>query len=415
MREDTKRRQWRNSKRAPMSIIESTQIAFFQHFGATGENVPLSKMLDDIKRGKWAGQVNRLRAKGRESEKYDETKKKLPAFMLSGTTTGGHKAADVIEHSGLLQIDVDKVGAEQVADLRDRIGEDRHILAAWISPSGDGVKAIMRIPASIAGHKAAFAAAVDYMRESFGLEIDENCSDVGRLCFVSHDPALVLNLDAMPLEVSTVFSAPACPDNSSTILHSTATHYTLHNKAFTEFENLRPIYQRHVARFCSKPQRGHRNRALVEIVSGCFCVVAPEFVLVFAEEFFRQHFDIYQDYGLEKYRSESINLLEGCHASYPSRLSENETASYSELTSEEQRTAFRICHSLSRCESDASLPPPLFALSACELGARSGLRDMETYRILKGFEKCGMIKVERKGTRRELGKPGLATVWRWLL
>lgn len=398
-----------------MSIIESAHIAYFSHFGATGANVPLSEMLDGIKGDAWKGQVKRLRAKGRGTVGYDDDKKKLPAFMLSGTTFGGHKAADVIKHSGLLQIDVDKVGAKHVADLRDRVGEDRHILAAWISPSGDGVKAIMRIPGCVAGHKAAFAAAAEYMREIYAKEIDKACSDVGRLCFVSHDPGLVVNLDAVPLEVSTGFDEPACHDNSSTILHSTATLYTLHNKAFREFENLRPIYKRHVARFCSKPQRGHRNRALVEIVSSCFCVVAPNFVLVFAEEFFHQHFDIYQDYGLEKYRIEAKNLLDGCLASYPSRLSEIERASYLELACEEQRTAFRICHGLSRCESDASLPPPLFALSACELGARSGLRDMEAYRILKGFEKCDMIKIERKGTRRELGKRGLATVWRWML
>jgi len=248
-----------------MNILDSIQIAFFQHFGAVGENVPLSTMLKGIKGNKWQGQVKSLRAKGREAAGYDDAKRKLPAYMLSGTTKGGHKAADVIEHSGLLQIDVDKVGAEHVANLRDRIGDDRHIIAAWISPSGDGVKAIMRIPASVESHKAAFAAAVDYMREAFGVEIDENCSDVSRLCFVSHDPALVENLDAVPLEVAMVPKAAAYPDNSSESLSPES--YVLCNNLLLDFPELKPLYFKLVHGRIGKPQRGERNAAMVEIVA----------------------------------------------------------------------------------------------------------------------------------------------------
>jgi hypothetical protein len=398
-----------------MNILDSIQIAFFQHFGATRENVLLSKMLDDIKGNAWKGQVNRLRAKGREAENYDETKKRLPAYMLSGTTNGGHKAADVIEHSGLLQIDVDKVGADKVADLRDRIGEDRHILAAWISPSGDGVKAIMRIPASIAGHKAAFAAAVDYMRESFGVEIDENCSDVGRLCFVSHDPALVLNLDAMPLEVSTVFSAPACPDNSSESLSPES--YVLCNSLFIDFQDLKPLYFKLVHGRIGKPQRGERNAAMVEIVSSMFCVVSPFFALAFAEEFYRQHAETFSDYDFQTYQREALAVLEGCHASYPvKRLNTAERAAYAALTDERSQTAFRIAQSLARCESHEDFPPPTFFLSCEELRIRMKVFKMGAWRTLKKLEKAGIIKVETLGNVWKKGnEPATATVWRWML
>ncbi|WP_294401777.1 phage/plasmid primase, P4 family [Prosthecobacter sp.] len=129
-------------------------------------------------------------------------KRALPAVMLSGSTRGGHKGSDVLEHSGLLQIDLDHVG--NAAALRDRIGKDQHILAAWISPSGDGVKAIMRIPPDIQRHKVAFEAAMEYMRETYDEAIDEKCSDSSRLCFVCYDPALVSNPDAVSLEVPVV-------------------------------------------------------------------------------------------------------------------------------------------------------------------------------------------------------------------
>ena len=398
--------------------IQSTQVALFQYRGATGANVPLSVMLDGIRSGKWKGQVKRIRDIGRNGEGFDKAKGKLPAFSLSATTTGGNKAGDVKAHTGLLQIDIDAVGAVEAPDLRDRIGDDRHILAAWVSPSGDGVKAIMRIPADVARHKASFEAASDYMRETFAVEIDLACSNVTRLCYVSHDPELVINPQAATLEVSAPAAAGEQRDSSTTSLplplplHNNP---TLHNNVFTEFENLRPIFKRHVTRFSGKPQRGHRNTAMVEIVSHCFCVVAPEFVLAFTDEFYHQHEEVYSDYGLEKYRQEAAALLNGCMASYPQRLNQAEKASFAELPTEQHRTAFRIAQSLSKCESDATLPPPLFALSACELGARMGLRDMEAYRIIQSLQKSGAFEIERMGTRRQLGKKGLATVYRWKL
>jgi len=415
MREDTKRQQWRNSKRALMSIIESTQIAFFQHIGAKGENVPLSKMLDGIKGNAWKGQVKRLRTIGREADKYEAAKKNLPSFMLSGTTNGRHRAAAVIEHSGLLQIDVDKVGAVQVADLRDRIGEDKHILAAWISPSGDGVKAIMRIPASVAGHKAAFAVAAEYMRENHAIEIDKACSDVGRLCFVSHDPALVLNHDAVPLEVLAVMDAQTCPDNSSESLSPES--YILCNNLFLDFPDLKPLYFKLVHGRIGKPQRGERNAAMVEIVASTFCVVSPFFVLAFAEEFYHQHAAVFSDYDFQTYQREALAVLEGCHASYPEkRLNTAERAAYAALTDERSQTAFRITQSLALCESQADFPPPLFFLSCEELRTRMKVFKMGAWRTLKKLEEAGIIKMEVAGKVWTKGNEhATATVWRWML
>ena len=392
-----------------------SQIAFFQHLGAKGENVPLSKMLDEIKGNKWKGQVNRLRTFGRESEKYETAKRNLPAFMLSGTTRGGHKASDVIEHSGLLQIDVDKIGADKVGDLRDRIGDDRHIQAAWISPSGDGVKAIMRIPASIEGHKAAFAAASEYMEQVYCVKIDASCSDVGRLCFVSHDPDLVVNDDAVPLEVSIEFDEPVSSPNSSELLSPESC--SLCNSLFLDFPDLKPLYFKHVHGRIGKPQRGERNAAMVEIVASMFCVVSPFFVLAFAEEFYHQHASVFSDYDFQMYQREALAVLEGCHASYlEKRLNAAEREAYAALTDERSQTAFRITQSLAHCESKADFPPPLFFLSCEELRTRMKVFKMEAWRTLKKLEKAGIIKEEIKGKVWEKeNKHAKATVWRWML
>lgn len=198
----------------PPQDIWDVKIGCFTHMSATGEILPLQVFLKGIQNGEWAHKITLLRSADKPVR--EQMKRALPAVMLSGTTRGGHKASDVLEHSGLLQIDLDHVG--NAAALRDRIGKDQHILAAWISPSGDGVKAIMRIPPDIARHKDAFLAAADHMYRTHALKIDPACSDVSRLCFVSSDPGLVTNPSAVPLEVPVKVPrlAPVPPQGAGT-------------------------------------------------------------------------------------------------------------------------------------------------------------------------------------------------------
>lgn len=204
----------------PPQNIWDVKIGCFMHMSQLGQNLPLHVFVEGIRTGYWADQITALRAADKPAR--EQMKRALPAVMLSGSTRGGHKATDVLEHSGLLQIDFDHVG--NAAALRDRIGKDQYILAAWISPSGDGVKAIMRIPPDIARHKDAFHAAADYMDRTYAHKIDPSCSDVSRLCFVSHDPALVYNPGAVPMEMPLALGANTPPQGDGTLA---TTKYTL--------------------------------------------------------------------------------------------------------------------------------------------------------------------------------------------
>jgi len=396
---------------------EQVQIGFFRHYAAPGKNVPLHEFLNGIRDGKWAAQIQCLRAAS-EPAARDKLKKRLPAFMLSSTSAGGRKAADMLKHSGLLQIDIDHIPEPE--NLRDRIGDDRHILAAWLSPSGNGVKAIMRIPADIGQHKDSFAAAADYMRETYDHEIDRACSDCGRLCFVSHDVEIVTNFDAVPLELpATPLSQPSAAEGGeegirlNLNLHNKAP--ILHNKLFEEFESLTKIYRQLVERRYGRPQRGQRNAVMVEIISSCFFAVTPEFALAFADEFYNQHAEAFEDYGLEQWQSEARALMAGCGRSFLECLNQGEQAAFAGLGDEKEQTAFRICRSLANCESNATVPPPLFHLSCQQLSARLGVLEMKAWRTLKAFEKSGILEIVTPGIKRSAGKQGVATTYRWLL
>jgi hypothetical protein len=401
-------------------------VALFKNIlRGRGANVSLANILNDIRDGRWRAGVEAVRRPGLSKEERQAAKKRLPAFMASGTSRGGHKSADLLAHSGLLCLDFDDVGRDAVPVLRDTLARDRHVLAAFVSPSGEGVKALLSVPADVARHRQSFDAAKDYISAQYGREIDAKCRDVARLCYVSFDAGLAWNPEAVPLvlqdamelplvgagkAVGRVLSAPH--SSSSYILHSTS--YLLHNKAlFQDWPDLKPHYVRHVARRYGKPQRGQRNEAIVEITACLFHVVKPELVLAMLHHYRQEHDDVFSDYNPTDFEREARAMLDGCEKTFRNELSEPERLAYLAL-SEGDRIAFRIARSLSCCESDESTPPPLFHLSCRELASRLGLFDMEAGRILQRLEKCGIIEKVKAGTMRTAGQRGRATVWRWL-
>ncbi len=404
------------------------EVAFFKNCRSRkgGRNVSLSEFLNGTKNGKWSAAVTELRRVPLNSADYDTLKRNLPCFMLSASTaTGGHKATDIKQHSGLLQLDIDGRGEFEAAELRDRLAGDPHVLAAWISPGGAGVKGILLCSCDPAQHREAFNAACAYFSERYGVQMDQKCSDPCRLCFVSFDPDLRLSLKAIPLPLPeskpapTATAAPAPSQGaSSSSLPTASASCILHNAGdlFGDYPALRPIYDQQVLRRLGTPQRGLRNSALVELVAGTFCVVNPKFVLGFSDAFYRHHGELFSDYPKEQWMKEARSVLNGCLADYPKKqLGAGERERYQELTDDQYRTAFRICRSLAACASDPAVLPPDFYLSASQLAARLGVLDMKAWRIMQDFERMGILKTTKKGTRRKAGQKSTATHWRWCL
>jgi hypothetical protein len=125
-------------------------------------------------------------------------KHKLPAIMWAG-----HFAdrKTLLEHSGLLCIDIDEIGA----DTRAAIGALRNhpsIYAVFKSPSGDGMKAVFRVPPDEDMHAFAWRAAALEAEKQTGFKADEATKNINSLCFVSHDPEAHHNPDAVELAVS---------------------------------------------------------------------------------------------------------------------------------------------------------------------------------------------------------------------
>lgn len=91
--------------------------------------------LQRIKEGKSLSTIEKLRSGDKDQ------KKKLPIVLWSGVFTE-RKDGALHDHSGLIVIDFDHVNTEE---LKPTISTDEFVLACWISPSGDGLKAIIPI------------------------------------------------------------------------------------------------------------------------------------------------------------------------------------------------------------------------------------------------------------------------------
>ncbi len=120
-----------------------------------------------------------------------DAKRELPVVMYSGKFSG-RKDEDLTEHSGVIVLDFDHI---DVAHSKNALATDDYILACWVSPSGDGLKALVKI-AQPRKHRDHFRAIASYMDRQYGLEVDSTGQNESRLCFESYDPEIIINEDS---------------------------------------------------------------------------------------------------------------------------------------------------------------------------------------------------------------------------
>lgn len=145
--------------------------------------------LDRIQNGKQEKIIKELRAE-LDPIKKAEIKGTLPAVTFCGTFTS-RKKENLKEGSGLAILDFDHL--ENSTEFRNSLKSNDYIFSAWISPSGTGVKALVKIP--IIKDDAEYKLIFKQLKELFPT-LDDSGSDISRLCFESYDPDLYLNLDS---------------------------------------------------------------------------------------------------------------------------------------------------------------------------------------------------------------------------
>jgi hypothetical protein len=164
------------------------QITIFKNiFSKEPHFISVEKALERIKLGASKSLVLDIRL-ALDKEKANKLKLNLPSVCFSGKFGPDRKDEQLIVHSGFIVLDFD-----DISDLRDKQTEiisNPFVYACWVSPSGNGLKALVKI-ADGKKHREHFQS----LQEIFP-EIDKSGINVSRVCYESFDPDIYINENA---------------------------------------------------------------------------------------------------------------------------------------------------------------------------------------------------------------------------
>jgi VirE N-terminal domain len=148
-------------------------------------------ILDRIKEGAGATKdlVKRIRLEKSKPERQ-ELKKGLPAICFSGTF---NKRTDIslIEHSGLICLDFDGYTKQkELLQDKESLSKNKYVFSVFISPSGNGLKVLVKIPADAENHTMYFNSLEKYFNSAY---FDKTSKNLSRVCYESYDPLIAIN------------------------------------------------------------------------------------------------------------------------------------------------------------------------------------------------------------------------------
>lgn len=172
------------------------EITIFKSIHATA--APFFKdvtvALERIRSGKDLELINQIRLEP-DKAKRNDLKKNLPSICFSGKFRQ-RSDSNLIKHSGLVCLDFDGFKDKgELALYRKAFltspEKKKYTFALFTSPSGDGLKVLVRIPpCNSEEHKGYFLALKDFYNDS---HFDVSCQNVSRVCYSSYDEDMYYN------------------------------------------------------------------------------------------------------------------------------------------------------------------------------------------------------------------------------
>tara|TARA_R100000664_G_scaffold33988_1_gene53196 strand:- start:429 stop:2846 length:2418 start_codon:yes stop_codon:yes gene_type:complete len=150
---------------------------------------PIDVVLKRIKEGASKELVKKIRLEKDKSHR-NEIKKDLPAICFSGTFNKRNDSS-LIEHSGLICLDFDGYKKQKILlGDKESLTKDKYVFAVFISPSGNGLKVLVKIPEDADNHVNYFNSLEKHFNSPY---FDKTCKNLSRVCYESYDPLLHLN------------------------------------------------------------------------------------------------------------------------------------------------------------------------------------------------------------------------------
>ena len=155
--------------------------------------VDVYSVLKDIEQEKIKHLIAKVRLITDATERSEVKKNILPLVTFAGTFTTRAKSA-LKKSSGLAILDFDHI--QNLDKLKEDINNDKYTFSSFISPSGDGLKVLVKIP----------PVPNDEVYKEYYLELqkhydkyektDDANKDISRACFLSIDKNIYINSDS---------------------------------------------------------------------------------------------------------------------------------------------------------------------------------------------------------------------------
>ena len=191
--------------------MKDVRITIFPNIGETTNPNTLS-LYDAFERikgnkGGTKPKIEAIRSAPTKEERNNQ-KKQLPCVLFSGEfreteiineqtgeiTVSARHDKSLAKHSGVVVLDWDDIEPQE---LRPKLKEDPYILACWVSPSGNGLKALVKITDTEKhhAHYRSILSVFNKKYKKFG-ELDKSNINPSRVCYESYDPLLYVNWDS---------------------------------------------------------------------------------------------------------------------------------------------------------------------------------------------------------------------------
>lgn len=179
-----------------MKKLSTIKVTKFNSLKTTKDysNITMFEELSHIKNGTYRNIVENCREALNQGNKelYTKLKSTLPAVTFCGEFKG-RKANEIIEYNNLMILDIDDLPQNDFLNIKNTLSKDKYILSLWDSPSGQGLKCLIRIDSSIDKHKLIFNSLGLYFLENYQIILDKSGKDISRLCFSSWDENIHYN------------------------------------------------------------------------------------------------------------------------------------------------------------------------------------------------------------------------------
>ena len=146
-------------------------------------------VLNRIKIGSSKVLVNKIRL-CEDKDNINKLKQELPAICFSGKFNKRNDKS-IVSYSGLICLDFDNYSSvEDMLSFKDHLKKDKYTYSVFISPSGNGLKLLVKLPQDKDNHLNYFLSLEEYYSSD---NFDKTSKNISRVCYESYDPDIYIN------------------------------------------------------------------------------------------------------------------------------------------------------------------------------------------------------------------------------